>query len=176
MFLKKKFKNLLNRDVIIVRDFFNKSEIDFIYSKLKIKKFQPAKQKVFGRNNKEVLFYDFDIGVIIKYNILKLLLNKKFEKILVCDLLEFYKYDVGDFITPHLDSEIQIDDFHKSNYTAIVYLNDDFKGGNTFFKSKRISVKPKKGMLLLFKQNLIHESNIIIKGQKLIYRSNWYIV
>jgi hypothetical protein len=45
----------------------------------------------------------------------------------------------------HTDPSIQ--------YAAIIYINDNYNGGNVFFKNKNIKMKPKPGSLLIFPGN-----------------------
>ena len=40
------------------------------------------------------------------------------------------------------------------HYSSVIYLNDDFKGGQTFVKQKK--VKPQKGAALIFESNVLH--------------------
>ena len=60
--------------------------------------------------------------------------------------------------------------------TAIVYLNDDFKGGETIFPNLNLNIKPMKGSLLLF-DNLLgeeqhpssfHGGSPVLEGEKWI--------
>ena len=66
--------------------------------------------------------------------------------------LQIVKYEKGGYFKEHYDPEVR----NKSNindriYTLIIYLNDDFEGGETYFKKLDINVKPKKGKAVLFK-------------------------
>lgn len=63
----------------------------------------------------------------------------------------FTKYQKGDFFKMHLDGgHVQIED-DRSVLSLMIYLNDDFKGGNTVFyeNGEEFVIKPKK-MLRLF--------------------------
>lgn len=65
---------------------------------------------------------------------------------------------IGNFQLGHLDF-----DYHE--YTSIIYLNDDFEGGETRVGTEII--KPKKGTILTFQGNVIeHEVLPIIKGTR----------
>ena len=67
--------------------------------------------------------------------------------------LKIQKYEVGEQYKLHLDHfNIQKKVFNNDRLaTCILYLNDDFEGGHTFFKHLDISIKPKTGMMLFFK-------------------------
>lgn len=101
------------------------------------------------------------------------------------ELLQVVKYDKGGFFNPHYDAcsgnELECKRMNQrggSRYaTLLIYLNDDFEGGETIFPIIGKSVKPKKGNAILFYDsdkdgNLIRESfhggNPIINGNKWI--------
>lgn len=97
------------------------------------------------------------------------------------DFLEpgiFTKYRTGDFFKPHVDQSSSREKFGSVRTdTFIVYLNDDFEGGETFFPNYSISIKPKSGMALHFKygypdqrlnQTMIHSGNKVTAGIKYI--------
>ena len=99
------------------------------------------------------------------------------------EAIDIYNYDVGRYLDLHHDYPYFPD---KINYyshgendrvgTGILYLNDDYEGGSTYFPKLGVDVNPKKGSLLYFKQcydeptnwSTIHESRKIIKGTKWI--------
>ena len=99
------------------------------------------------------------------------------------EAIDIYNYDVGRYLDLHHDYPYFPD---KINYyshgendrvgTGILYLNDDYEGGTTYFPKLGVDVKPKKGSLLYFKQcydeatnwSTIHESKVITKGTKWI--------
>jgi prolyl 4-hydroxylase len=99
------------------------------------------------------------------------------------EAIDIYNYDIGRYLDLHHDYPYFPD---KINYyshgdndrvgTGILYLNDDYEGGTTYFPKLGVDVKPKKGSLLYFKQSYdeatnwstIHESTKITKGTKWI--------
>ena len=52
----------------------------------------------------------------------------------------------------------------------MIYLNDDFEGGATILSG--ISVKPRRGMALVFIHELLHEGAPVTKGRKYVLRSD----
>ena len=102
--------------------------------------------------------------------------------------LQLQKYPEGGYYKEHFDAKsedhFQKDEsFSQRKYSIIIYLNDDFSGGETIFPKKNISVKPLQGRLLLF-SNLLNEtnyvhpfsshlSNKIVRGEKWIL-STWH--
>ena len=102
--------------------------------------------------------------------------------------LQLQKYPEGGYHKEHLDAKsedhFQKDEsFSQRKYSIIIYLNDDFIGGETVFPKKNISIKPLRGRLLLFSNMLnetnyvhpfsSHASNEIVRGEKWIL-SIWH--
>lgn len=97
----------------------------------------------------------------------------------------FYKYNDGEYFKEHYDGERK-DGNKKSFFTILIYLNEDFDGGETTFihhDRKMIKNKlkdnlvltpivPKKGQLLVFKHNILHEGSLLKSGEKIILRSD----
>ena len=85
---------------------------------------------------------------------------------------EFYDWH-GDFVVKGIlrnrhDQPISVDE---RIVTYILYLNDDFEGGQTqFFGDENIGITPTKGKLLLFPANSLygHRGSVVTKGTKYI--------
>jgi prolyl 4-hydroxylase len=54
--------------------------------------------------------------------------------------------------------------------TLMVYLNDDFAGGETSFAE--VAIVPHRGMALLFRHALFHEGRPVTRGVKYVLRSD----
>lgn len=173
-----KFLNLLRKpklqETYQINSFLTEEKCKKILDKLNQINFDKARQFDQGRHNKELFTDDASITDLIKIEIEKLRINKREIKGYSFPF-EFYRYDKEDFIDPHTDSSITLSNGNVSNYTALIYLNDDYFGGETYFIEKNIKVKPKQGTLLLFQHHLVHEAQKIVFGTKYIYRSNWHI-
>lgn len=94
------------------------------------------------------------------------------------------RYDIGGRYKPHHDYFFEnVEDFDNQCtnrggqrvFTAIIYLNDDFKGGETRFTEHDIDIKPKKGLLSIWRNlndqskpdwNTQHESIPVEEGTK----------
>ena len=89
-------------------------------------------------------------------------------------------YQKGHYMTPHHDwpyDPRKLDYYQKAgtrDAVALVYLNDDFVGGETYFPHIDVSIKPKKGRMSVWNHtedldldwSLIHESKEITEGEK----------
>lgn len=86
------------------------------------------------------------------------------------ELFRFYRYDVRQQFDWHYDAPYQRNQNERSFYTFMIYLNDDFEGGETAFDT--IKITPKTGDGLFFFQELEHAGLPILKGRKYILRSD----
>jgi prolyl 4-hydroxylase len=84
-----------------------------------------------------------------------------------------YKYsDPSEYFASHVDGRfLRIPEQEESWVTLLVYLNDDFEGGETSFQDG--DVKPKIGMAALMTQgNYLHEALNVTKGTKYVLRTD----
>ena len=83
----------------------------------------------------------------------------------------FYRYDVGQKFAPHYDGHFQRDDGDRSELTVLFYLNDDFAGGETEFytddRTLRYSIRPERGMALVFAHLQLHEGAPVTSGRSM---------
>lgn len=101
------------------------------------------------------------------------------------EFLQVVKYDEGGTFKPHYDacliSKEYCDKMNGSagerRSTLLIYLNDDFEGGETEFVKLNLKIKPKKGKAILFwstdeNGNLfeksLHTGHIVKNGNKWI--------
>jgi hypothetical protein len=84
--------------------------------------------------------------------------------------LRYYEYEIGQVFRRHFDILYRINDDTRTFLTFIVYLNEDFEGGQTIFDEEIIV--PKAGDAILFPHELKHEGATVTKGCKTILRSD----
>ena len=60
----------------------------------------------------------------------------------------------------------------ESRLSLLIYLNDDFSGGETKFKHEDIKVSPEQGSALVFEHELWHEGVSLKSGQKYVLRTD----
>lgn len=80
-----------------------------------------------------------------------------------CGDAEIVRYPVGGIFTAHTDA-------HKNNahraFTVVLYLNDNFTGGETFFPDIDYSCTPKSGRVVIFSPTQLHASMPVLTGEK----------
>jgi len=84
----------------------------------------------------------------------------------IVNYTEIVKWPKGERQPSHKDF-----DFH--TYTSIIYLNDDFVGGET--KVENQIIKPKKGKLILFDGSKLNHEVLEIKEGVRYTNATWYI-
>lgn len=83
--------------------------------------------------------------------------------------LRFYKYSPGQRFKMHKDGP-WVEGGLTSKLTLLVYLNEEFSGGDTDFRAFRII--PKTGSALVFVHDTWHEGAILTEGVKYVLRSD----
>lgn len=75
------------------------------------------------------------------------------------------KYFPGEGMGPHLDSYGPLD---KKRFTILIYLNDDYVGGEIEFTNHNIKIKPEEGSVIIFPtySPYMHKSYSIESGNK----------
>lgn len=87
--------------------------------------------------------------------------------------LRLYRYQPGQRHGAHWDSEVELEGGAvRSRLTLVVYLNDDFTGGQTRFPELDATVSAKPGRALLFQHRLLHEACVVERGSKYVLRTD----
>lgn len=88
----------------------------------------------------------------------------------------FYRYGAGQKFAPHYDGFFSRGESERSQLTFMVYLNDDFRGGETRFydenRELHLTVRPAGGMALVFVHLQLHEGAPVIDGSKYVLRTD----
>ena len=82
----------------------------------------------------------------------------------------FYKYEPEQRFKRHIDGRFKRNEIEESRITFMIYLNDDFTGGETKFND--ITINPKIGTALCFIHEQKHEGVSIKEGEKYVLRSD----
>lgn len=86
--------------------------------------------------------------------------------------LRIYRYEPGQHFGLHQDQSYFGNDGTKSLLTFMVYLNEDFEGGETEFPEQEQTIVPRTGSALLFQHMLLHAGKRVISGSKYVLRSD----
>ena len=122
------------------------------------------------------LVNDDNISKIVfkNYNKLKSTIEDNFNVKVELKIFYFQTMYEGAEIGIHSDVILNYNTNRSRNlYSAVVYLNDDYQGGELYFPNEDINFKPKPGSLVYFHSdsNSLHGVKKIESGQ----RSNWIL-
>jgi predicted 2-oxoglutarate/Fe(II)-dependent dioxygenase YbiX len=93
---------------------------------------------------------------------------------------EYIEYNIGGHFVEHIDYERDLPDGRKSNATFLIYPPQNVVGGNLVVKDKLnnkyvISPSSEKWIIIIFKCDLLHCSEPVIAGQKVILKGQCII-
>jgi hypothetical protein len=83
------------------------------------------------------------------------------------DLLQLVKWQAGMFMRPHADNANPDGSAHQMVHrelSGVVYLNDDYEGGELYFTALDIAIKPKRGMFVGMTAGFHHEHGVLRVG------------
>jgi hypothetical protein len=111
------------------------------------------------------------------------ILNESDQNLELVDLTTFQRMQEGVELKAHSDQHTD----PSIQYAVIIYLNNDYLGGNIFFSNKNLELKPKPGSLLIFPgtEEFNHGVRHVEKGptryvlvgfikEKIFYENNKY--
>lgn len=99
----------------------------------------------------------------IKNKIFPILINDYNMDFSIISETEIVRYGVGGIFIPHVDSN-KLKPYRA--FTVILYLNDDFDGGQTSFPEINYSVEPSVGRVLIFPSHMLHGGESVTRGEK----------
>jgi predicted 2-oxoglutarate/Fe(II)-dependent dioxygenase YbiX len=83
------------------------------------------------------------------------------------------KYSTGKEMGSHIDS---YDDERSPVLSVVLYINDNYDGGELYFKEQEVLIKPTAGSLIAFPSvdPYYHQSMVVTKGLKYMSPGFWY--
>lgn len=85
--------------------------------------------------------------------------------------LRVYRYEVGHHFGLHSDQSYTRDDA-RSLLTLLLYLDEDFDGGETEFPEERQTIAPRAGDALWFQHAVLHAGKHVTRGTKHVLRTD----
>ncbi|QRA45272.1 2OG-Fe(II) oxygenase [Chryseobacterium cucumeris] len=171
----------LHPQIFLIENFLTEAEYDHYISFSQEKVFEEAKINVFGRqqmnkgirNNDRLMIFDRAMAEELFGKAVKFLPRERdgYQILNFNEMLRVYKYAPGQQFKMHKDGSYIRNEKEKSFYTFMIYLNDDFEGGETEFENL-FAVAPKKGTALIFHHPLRHEGKTLISGVKYVLRTD----
>ena len=121
--------------------------------------------KMYEENVDKSYVYDNTFPVVVQIHGIERKLISDFHLKFNLDKMEIVKRYKGSYMDAHVDKTDKL--------AFIIYLNDDYDGGETFIGD--ITINPKRGRLVLFSNGSIkHGVNLITEGTRYIL-IGWFI-
>lgn len=174
-------KTVLHMQIFLIEDFLTDQECDHYIIRAKDQGFEEAKINRQGRqvmskgirNNDRLMVFDNELAENLFRRAVELL-PQSHENCRISgfnEMFRIYKYSPGQRFKMHRDGSYVRNENEKSFYTFLIYLNDDFEGGETEFEGL-FTVAPKKDSALVFYHPLRHEGKTLISGLKYVLRTD----
>ncbi|EQM68710.1 2OG-Fe(II) oxygenase [Pseudomonas tohonis] len=126
------------------------------------------------RNNDRILFDDPALANQLLARArpwLPACLDNEWELVGLNERFRFYRYTPEQYFKWHRDGFYRRSQDEISQLTFLLYLNDDYEGGETQFRGED-SIRPEAGMLLVFPHPIMHQGAPITAGVKYVLRSD----
>jgi len=123
---------------------------------------------VYKNHSKEIGEYLYGLREKIGNEIIK---HYGIEKIYP-DLTQIVRWYPGQEQHPHADDMTNVEDtdwFHHRHFGAILYLNDDYDGGETYYPDHGVSISPEAGMLAVHPGDTDHMHGVTKIENKIRY-------
>ncbi len=173
-------KNTLSNFIFTIDNFWTKQECDSYIAISESKGYEPATVDTEKgaivvetvRNNNRVIFADFELAEKLWNQLQPLAPNQigNCHAVGLNELFRFYKYEVGQQFKRHKDQSYIRNEFEASYYTFMIYLNDDYVGGETAFAD--LTIQPKQGTALVFLHDIEHQGSPVKEGVKYVLRTD----
>lgn len=172
----------LHPQIFVIKNFLTNEECDHYIDLTKDQVFEEAKINMGGgrqmmskgvRNNDRLMIFDNNLAKTLFQKAVEFLpqTHEDYQVLDFNEMFRIYKYSSGQRFKMHRDGSYIRNENEKSFYTFLIYLNDDFEGGETEFENL-FTVAPKKGSALVFYHPLRHEGKTLISGLKYVLRTD----
>lgn len=89
-------------------------------------------------------------------------------------MMHCLRYATGHSSSLHTDHAYEAGDDQRSELTLLIYLNDDFEGGETDFPTQAERIEPQAGRAVLFRHGTQHRGATVEHGTKYVLRTEVY--
>lgn len=134
-----------------------------------------SNMQYFTKNDIETSLIIYKIKSISDLCFANYMAETKCENLKLPDYFSIKKYDSEIDMGTHVDSEDPTDKSHPI-VSGVLYLNDDYEGGEIYFKEQGIKIKPSAGSMIMFPsyRPYFHHPLPVQKGNKYMVPFFWY--
>ncbi|MEM9678899.1 MAG: 2OG-Fe(II) oxygenase [Bacteroidota bacterium] len=171
----------LHKDLFLVEDFLSADECQSYINFSQTQTFEEAKVNMFGRqvthkgirNNDRLMFFDQDLADSLWQRVQEFVPERMgiYKALGLNEMFRIYRYTEGQQFKMHRDGSYHRNDEECSFISFIIYLNEDFEGGETEFRNLE-TIVPKTGTALLFQHSYRHEGKAVLSGTKYVLRTD----
>jgi hypothetical protein len=138
---------------------------NLIFGKTKSCFFSPKKLE--NDNDFEIFKISSMVHSLIKYSVSNYCSSLEIKEPWLPDFFNIRMYNTGADMGPHIDSNDPTDTKHPV-LSGVLYLNDNYSGGNISFPNQNISIKPDAGSIIIFPSThpYLHHPEKILSGNK----------
>ena len=175
---------LANGIILEIEDFLNQDEIASLLA-TRISKFEGANEHYpeYYRNNSRLVEDNDELAATLNIRLDQYKVANQLEEQIygINSRLRFCLYQKNEHFSPHQDGVYYTQNGLQSEYTFLLYLNDDFEGGSTTFYASRSdkypakTIVPKPGKLVIFNHHIWHAGTEVSLGDKYILRSDIFV-
>lgn len=180
-------KESLGDDVFVIHDFFTPEECDAAIARSESSGYEEATittaagqvmNKGIRDNARAIIDDPTEASRLFERArpLLPQVVTRRWELVGFNERWRYYRYDPGERFAPHSDGSFMRSDDERSQVTFMVYLNDDFAGGETNFLTWAgdvlLSVRPARGVALVFVHWKVHEGAAVLRGRKYVQRTD----
>lgn len=124
------------------------------------------------RNNDRLFFDDFALAERLYHKLAPHVPDRigNWQLLSLNERFRFYRYSTAQYFKWHRDGSYERSFDEVSKMTFMIYLNDDFDGGDTEFRDT--SIQPESGAALIFPHRLMHQGSTVQKGVKYVLRTD----
>lgn len=179
----------VSEDVIIVREFLSPQECErhiavaeeIGFEAASIATREGAQMRPDIRNNRRVICDNPELAQQLWLRLQPYVPLKRnaWQAVGLNERFRFYKYDVGQQFEWHHDGLFKRENGERNFFTLLLYLNQDYVGGETSFAEHSAvpqlthgQVRPETGMALLFQRQMLHKGETVSSGCKYVLRSD----
>ena len=174
-------------DVFVIHDFFTPQECAAAIARSESSRFEEATITTWAgpvmdkgvRDNARAIIDDVEEAARLFERarpMLPAVLTRRWQLCGFNERWRYYRYDPGERFFLHFDVHFARGSEEKSQMTFMVYLNDDFAGGETNFYTREqecyLSVRPVAGRALVFVHWKLHEGAAVLRGRKYVQRTD----
>lgn len=97
-------------------------------------------------------------------------IENKFDSLAHCDTIDFIRWQDGKQMPLHRDA---MEIYMYRDWGSILYLNDDYEGGHTYYPELELDVKPQIGSLVVHEGDVLHGVRPISGNTRYTIASFW---